>query len=80
MTILIVDDDADIRQLLTTFLTFKGYSTVSAANGREALTQLQHPHTVPHLILLDQTMPVMDGAAFRQAQQQDVQLATIPVW
>jgi CheY-like chemotaxis protein len=79
MTILIVDDDADIRQLLTTFLTFKGYSTLSAANGREALTQLQHPHTFPHLILLDQMMPVMDGATFRQAQQQDVQLATIPV-
>jgi CheY-like chemotaxis protein len=79
MTILIVDDDADIRQLLTTFLTFKGYSTLSAANGREALTQLQHPRTVPHLILLDQMMPVMDGTAFRQAQQQDVQLATIPV-
>jgi len=79
MTILIVDDDADIRQLLTTFLTFKGYHTASAANGIEALTQLQHRHAPPYLILLDQMMPVMDGAAFRHAQQQDPQLATIPV-
>ena len=79
MTILIVDDAADIRQLLTTFLTFMGYQTVSAANGMEALTHLQHQHPSPHLILLDQMMPVMDGAAFRRAQQQDPQLATIPV-
>ena len=79
MTILIVDDDADIRRLLATFLTFKGYQPVSLANGLEALTHLQHSHPSPQLILLDQMMPVMDGAAFRRAQQQDARLATIPV-
>ena len=79
MTILIVDDDADIRRLLTTFLTFKGYSTLSAANGQEALTHLQQPQVFPQLILLDQMMPVMDGVAFQHAQRQDPQLATIPV-
>jgi CheY-like chemotaxis protein len=79
MTILIVDDDPDIRRLLTTFLTFKGYHPVSVANGREALTHLQCSYPGPHLILLDQMMPVMDGATFRHAQQQDPQLATIPV-
>ena len=79
MTILIVDDDADIRHLLTTFLTFKGYRTLSATNGHEALTLLQLVDAPPLLILLDQMMPVMDGAAFRQVQRQDPQLATIPV-
>jgi CheY-like chemotaxis protein len=79
MTILIVDDDADIRHLLAIFLTFKGYHTLSAANGQEALIQLQFLDAPPLLILLDQMMPVMDGAAFRQVQQQDPQLATIPV-
>jgi CheY-like chemotaxis protein len=79
MSILIVDDDPDIRHLLTTLLTFKGYQTLSAASGIEALTHLQHTHPTPHLILLDQIMPDMDGVAFRCAQQQDPQLATIPV-
>src|SRR5215216_6115839 len=79
MTILIVDDDADIRRLLATFLTFKGYHTLSAANGQEALMQLQLLDALPLLILLDQMMPVMDGATFRQVQQQDPQLAAIPV-
>ena len=79
MTILIVDDDADIRHLLTTFLTFKGYATLSAANGREALMHLQLFQTRPFLILLDYMMPVMDGAAFRNAQRQDQRLAMIPV-
>jgi CheY-like chemotaxis protein len=79
MTILIVDDDADIRQLLSAFLTFKGYHTVSAANGQEALIYLQQHSPYPRLILLDKVMPVMDGVAFRHAQQQDPYLAPIPV-
>ena len=79
MTILIVDDDADIRQLLTVFLTYNGYRSVSVANGLEALTYLQHSQPHPQLILLDQMMPVMDGVAFRHAQQRDPQLATLPV-
>jgi CheY-like chemotaxis protein len=79
MTILIVDDDADIRHLLATFLTFKGYATLSAANGHEALLQLQLLHVPPSLIVLDHMMPVMDGIAFRQVQCQDPRLAMIPV-
>ena len=79
MTILIIDDDADIRRMLTTFLAFKGYQTLSAGNGQEALAQLQCVDTPPRLILLDQMMPVMDGTAFRQVQQRDPLLAAIPV-
>jgi CheY-like chemotaxis protein len=79
MTILIVDDDAGIRQLVTVFLEHKGYHACSVANGREALTYLQHSQPHPQLILLDLMMPVLDGAQFRHAQEQDQQLATIPV-
>jgi CheY-like chemotaxis protein len=79
MTILIVDDDASIRQLLTLFLTHKEYRSVAVANGAEALSYLQHPDRFPRLILLDLMMPVMDGVAFRRAQQQDPRLAPIPV-
>ena len=80
MTILIVDDDAGIRQLLNVFLTHKGYDTVGVANGAEALNHLHHHNQPrPELILLDLMMPVMSGAEFRHAQQQDPELAAIPV-
>jgi CheY-like chemotaxis protein len=79
MTILIVDDDAGIRELLSIFLNFKGYSAVGVANGAEALAYLQQQLPLPQLILSDLTMPVMDGVAFRQAQQQDSRLMGIPV-
>jgi CheY-like chemotaxis protein len=79
MTIVVVDDDAGIRQLLTMFLEHKGYTALGFTNGLEALTFLQHNPDVAQLILLDVMMPVMDGAAFRQAQHQDPHLAAIPV-
>jgi CheY-like chemotaxis protein len=79
MTILIVDDDAGIRQLVTLFLEHKGYHAVSVTNGAEALTYLQHNPPLPQLILLDLMMPVMDGGAFRQTQHQNPQFAPIPV-
>jgi len=79
MTILIVDDDAGIRQLLVLFLEHKGYSAKTAVNGLEALDQLQASQPLPQLILLDLMMPVMDGATFRQAQQADPRIAAIPV-
>ena len=79
MSILIVDDEAEIRRLLTLFLEYRGYHAVSVTNGAEALTLLRHSAPLPELILADWMMPVMDGAAFRQAQQQNPQLAPIPL-
>jgi CheY-like chemotaxis protein len=79
MTILIVDDDAGIRQLLLLFLEHKGYTAKSVSNGLEALNQLQIDQPLPSLILLDLMMPVMDGATFRQAQLADSRIAAIPV-
>jgi len=79
MTILIVDDDAGIRQLLVLFLEHKGYTAKTVANGLEALNQLQAAQPLPLLILLDLMMPVMDGATFRLAQLSDSRIAAIPV-
>jgi CheY-like chemotaxis protein len=79
MTILIVDDEVDIRQLLSTFLTHKGYRAISVANGEAALNYLRQHQPLPQLILLDLMMPVMNGMDFRRAQQRDPQLAAIPV-
>ena len=79
MSILVVDDDPGIRTMLVLFLTHAGYMVSSATNGGEALTMLRHSPTPPCLILLDLMMPVMNGAEFRQVQQDDPLLAPIPV-
>ncbi len=61
-TILTVEDDQDLRTLITIVLEQEGYSVVTASNGREALAQIdQH---MPDLILLDVRMPVMSGVEF----------------
>jgi CheY-like chemotaxis protein/HD-like signal output (HDOD) protein len=57
--ILVVDDNAICREPIAATLRLKGYQTLEAANGQEAL-QLAKDHR-PDLILLDLTMPVMDG-------------------
>ena len=57
--ILIVDDEHDIIEILKFNLENEGYNVISAVNGKEAL-KLANEH-LPHLILLDLMMPVMDG-------------------
>ena len=60
--VLIVDDDADMRHRVRTVLERNGWTVREAGNGREALDQVRHG--VPRLVLLDLTMPVMDGFSF----------------
>jgi CheY-like chemotaxis protein len=77
--ILVVDDDADIRETIVEVLEENGHRTLSAANGNEALAALRNADEPPCLILLDLMMPIMDGRAFREAQQADPELSKIPV-
>ena len=60
--ILVVDDDASLREQIVALLRDEGYRTLAAANGREALDVLERD--TPKLILLDLSMPVMDGWQF----------------
>jgi signal transduction histidine kinase/DNA-binding response OmpR family regulator len=60
--ILVVDDDAELRQLLRRMLEPEGYAVLEAENGREALERLRD--TSPSAILLDLMMPEMDGFEF----------------
>jgi CheY-like chemotaxis protein len=76
--VLVVDDDAEIRETLVEVLEERGYRAVAASNGKQALDAL-HRGTRPELILLDMMMPVMDGAQFRAKQQEEPSLAGIPV-
>lgn len=77
-TILVVDDDEDIRDALVDLLGDEGYSAVGMANGSEALTWLRSERR-PCAILLDWMMPVMDGETFLREQERDPELAQIPV-
>ena len=78
-TILVVDDEADIRTSLRLWFTGLGYEVLTAEHGRDALRQLRACARLPSLILLDMMMPIMDGLSFRWEQLADPVLATIPV-
>jgi CheY-like chemotaxis protein len=77
-SVLVIDDDADMRELLRVALSAEGYAVESVANGREALHYLRS-HAETCIILLDLMLPVMDGEHFRAAQLRDRALAWIPV-
>lgn len=77
-TILIVEDDADIRDVLAEVLLDEGYVVATAADGGAALAWLKE-NPAPCMILLDLYMPVMDGEAFRAAQLRDHEQAQVPV-
>ena len=62
-TILIVDDDESIRDLLEAFLTDEGYDVITATDGTHAL-ELVSDTRVPDLMLLDIGMPVVNGPEF----------------
>jgi CheY-like chemotaxis protein len=76
VAVLIIDDDRDIRDTIREVLEAEGYSVDTAENGAAALDKLRHVR--PRLILLDLTMPVMDGVSFRERQLTDESLAAIP--
>ena len=64
-TILVVDDETDIRETVAEILRDEGYRVCTAANGAEALLAMEHH--VPAAVLLDMRMPVLDGRGFARA-------------
>jgi CheY-like chemotaxis protein len=79
VNVLVIDDDADIRDVLAEVLEENGYTVSTASNGREALERLRAGASPPSFILLDVMMPIMDGWQFRAEQVRDPTLASIPV-
>ncbi|MFB6351348.1 MAG: response regulator [Bradymonadaceae bacterium] len=77
--VLVVEDEEDLRHSVAEVLRLEGYDVSTAANGQEALEELQNGDGRPSLILLDMMMPVMDGWTFRRRQLEDPELADIPV-
>ena len=75
--VLVVDDEAQTRERLRTVLQREGWRVTEAANGAEALEQVQR--SPPALVLLDLTMPVMDGFGFLHRLRAMPGCAEIPV-
>ncbi|KQT63992.1 MULTISPECIES: response regulator [unclassified Aureimonas] len=75
--VLVVDDDADARARIRQTLERDGWTVAEAANGREALDSIAG--ATPRVILLDLTMPVMDGFSFLHALRSRPGGADIPV-
>ena len=78
-SVLLVEDDEDIRASVGEILRDEGFEVIGAVDGGDALRYLRSAAEPPRLILLDLMMPVMDGWAFRAAQLADERLAQIPV-
>ena len=75
--VLVVDDDASIRDVVGDFLELLGCTVQAAANGREALDQVSASR--PDLVLLDYMMPVMDGKTFGLEVRRHPQHAGLPI-
>jgi PAS domain S-box-containing protein len=75
--VLVIDDDADARDLMRRFLAREGFDTLTAADGAEGLRLARQ--FKPRLITLDVVMPHMDGWAVLKELQADPALAGIPV-
>ena len=76
-TILIVDDEFGILEVLESILEDSGYKVMSAVNGRDALTRLKK--SVPDLVIVDFMMPLLDGAGVINAMRANKKLHAVPV-
>jgi CheY-like chemotaxis protein len=76
-SVLVIEDDALVRELLAQALSLEGFNVRSAADGRDALAVLAH--WSPDLILTDLSMPRMDGWAFQEELRRRPDLSDIPV-
>lgn len=76
-TVLVVDDEPDIRYLLAVVLERAGYAVIEAAHGNAALEQVLSSQ--PQLVITDRMMPVMDGAELIKRLRADEGTAGIPI-
>ncbi|MGZ3511342.1 MAG: response regulator [Candidatus Binataceae bacterium] len=76
-TILVVDDEFGILEVLEAILSDAGFKVISAMNGQEAMALLQKE--VPDLVIVDFMMPLLDGAGVIKAMRADGRLGRVPV-
>lgn len=76
-TVLVVDDDADSRNICSLFLQHHGYRVVEATDGVEGVERARAER--PALVLMDVTLPLLDGWAATERLKADPHTAAIPV-
>ncbi len=76
-SVLVIEDDPDVREMLVDVLEAEGYAVSQAQDGWEGLNLAEEQQ--PNLILLDLLMPRMNGWEFRAAQMKNTVIAAIPV-
>jgi CheY-like chemotaxis protein len=77
--VLIVEDDEDIREVLAECVRDSGHGVAAVSNGKEALKLLAGSRLVPNLIVLDLSMPIMDGWELLEVLRTYKRLAEVPV-
>jgi DNA-binding response OmpR family regulator len=77
VSVLVVDDERDIREAVAEVLKAEGYEVIDARDGAEALLQLRAHH--PAVVLLDLMMPGMNGWEFCAARKREPDLDRIPI-
>jgi CheY-like chemotaxis protein len=76
-SVLLVEDDEDIRETVSAVLESEGYTVLTAGNGEEALAILDRGQ--PCVVLLDLMMPVMSGWDFMEVVRKNKRLEDMPV-
>ncbi|MCA9917124.1 MAG: response regulator [Anaerolineales bacterium] len=76
-SVLVVDDEFEIRQLLTTMLTMMGYKSFMAQDGLDALEKI--PEYQPDILILDVMMPRMDGLTLCRQLRGAAETAALPI-
>lgn len=77
-TVLLVEDNDDVREMMAIALQLGGHEVWLARNGHEALALLRERHR-PSLVLTDLMMPVMNGWELKRALEEDPALAGVPI-
>ncbi|HVZ74729.1 MAG TPA: response regulator [Polyangia bacterium] len=80
-TVLLVEDDADIRDIVQDVLEADGYDVVPASHGRQAIEFLKgvRETTPPALVILDLRMPLVSGRSVLDLMRGDQMLSAVPV-
>ena len=76
---MLVDDEEDVREMMSELLMTKGFLVLQAGNGLEAMEVLKETERLPSVVLLDMAMPTMDGPTFLRVRAEDPILKDIPV-
>jgi CheY-like chemotaxis protein len=77
-TVLVVEDEEELREMMRDALELNGYAVVTATDGRDALSKIPGIESLC-LVVLDLLMPDMNGWAFFEEMRRRSELATVPV-